>query len=314
MFTRITLAGLALLIVCMAGLATHVGAQVTPPQPAPITDYANYPANSGTALGCDASGVHGVEYSVNGGAPLFSLGDLPPIHAGDILEVSWTDVSDACNTPDEVQPIVLSMKSAPGPVFDATVDQFLELPYAIDFMGPMGGRITYVLPDLSDDSFAGCFGQIDFIVGLPLAVVGPNGSFYSIAFNGQKHMLIDKWNGAYDTCDVPPEVTTTTTEAPPVTTTTEAPTVTTAPQAAPAPAPVTVTAEANATAQATVVTVTPTTAPPAASEVVAARNARAEMPVTGCNWTLILLIGALACIGSAVAALLVGRYLARRTP
>ncbi len=194
---------------------------------ASITDYANYPANSGTAPDCDASGVHGVEYTLNGVGPIFDLSELPAINQGDILEVSYTDVADACNTPDSPQPIVLSMKSTAGGEFDPTVDQKLELPYAFDWMGPIGGRFTYVMPNLGDDSFEGCSGQLDLIVGLPLDIVGPSGSYYSASLNGQKQMLIDSWNGEYDVCQLvpppPPPVETTTTVAATPTTVTETP-------------------------------------------------------------------------------------------
>jgi LPXTG-motif cell wall-anchored protein len=250
-------AGVALLaggsLLVLAG--PRAAAQIVPPQPAPVTDYASYPANAELPLGCDSSGVVGVTFAVNGGTPVGSLGDIGPIDAGDTLTMAWVDILPACDPAGTDQsPIVLAMKSAPGPVFDAGVDQALDLPYAIDFMTTgEGGSLTYVLPPLNDDSFPGCFGQLDAIVGLPLAVVGPGGSFYSSGLRGSgPNLLISAWNGGYELCAA--QETTTTTGG--TTSTTVGTTTTSTPASTTTTAPTTTTTEA-----------TTTTAPPSSTTV-----------------------------------------------
>jgi LPXTG-motif cell wall-anchored protein len=228
-------AGVALLaggsLLVLAG--PRAEAQIVPPQPAPVTDYANYPANAEVPDGCDAGGVSGVSFRVNGQTPVIGLQDLGPLNAGDTVTMTWLAVGEECDPPGTGQvPIVLAMKSAPGPVFDASVDQALDLPYALGFLSAGLGEhsISYVLPDLLDDSFPGCFGQLDAIVGLPLAVVGPGGSFYSSGLRGSgPNLLISAWNGGYELC-VAQETTTTTggtTSTTEGTTTTSTPTSTT---------------------------------------------------------------------------------------
>ncbi len=297
MRTRILTTMLILGALLVAGFATGRAWAIESNNP--ITDYANYPANSGTSPGCDASGVHGVEFSLNGGAPLFNLASLPAIHAGDELEVSYTDVSDACLEPvnGAAQPLSLAMKSAVGPTFDPTVDQLLELPYVYDDMGPLGGRFTYVLPDLSDDSFDGCYGQLDLVVGRPLQDVGPNGSYYGFSLNGQKQMLVSAWNGSYDTCEVPPTVTT----APPVADTVP-PTTTPAPPTTVNETPTSL--QVDQSPSTSVEAPAPTTTRQAGSAVAAAAGRRAEMPNTGpgCTWWMVLagIVGVLLGAGAVV--------------
>jgi hypothetical protein len=276
-------AGVGLLLGgCLLALTSpRAGAQALPPLP--TTDYAGFPANNGLPAGCDAFGVSGVSYSVNGGASVVNFQDIDPISAGDTVVMSWTDVAPACDG----GPIVLSMKSAPGETFDPTVDQELDYPYAVDTMAAgEGGSLSYVLPDLLDDSFAGCFGQLDAIVGLPLQTVGPGGSFYGSALRGDggPHLLIGAWNGGYAQCV--PLVTTTTTE--PTTTTTEATTTTTEPSSL-------TTAEPTTTTTVPLEEFNPTTA-------LGVKAAAAQLPTTGVRGNLavfgasLVLIGAMVCL------------------
>jgi hypothetical protein len=213
----------------------HAGAQVVPPQPAPITDYAGYPGNNELPPGCDANGVIGVTFTVNGGAPVANLQDIDPIHEGDLVVMSWTDVLPVCGDPVNPGPIVLAMKSAPDGTFNPKVDQALDLPYAFGLLvAGQPGSVSYPLPPLDDDTWPGCSGQLDAITGLPLAIVGPDGSYY--AHDVPWDHLISSWNGSYPECDAP-EVTTTVpttvpetiTTAPEVTTTVPEPTTTTGP-------------------------------------------------------------------------------------
>src|SRR3954470_23096631 len=96
-------AGVALIAAgsCLALSGGVAGGQVTPPQPALVTDFAAYPdtPQAGLTPGCDESDIAGRSYSVNGGPALGSLQDLPPVHAGDVVSMSWTDVGVDCDPP-----------------------------------------------------------------------------------------------------------------------------------------------------------------------------------------------------------------------
>jgi LPXTG-motif cell wall-anchored protein len=200
---------------------------------------------------------------VNGETPVVGLQDLGPLNAGDTVTMTWLAVGAECDPPGTGQvPIVLAMKSAPGPFFDASVDQALDLPYALDFLSAGLGEhsVSYVLPDLLDDSFPGCYGQLDAIVGLPLAVVGPNGSFYSSGLRGGgPNLLISAWNGGYENCQT--QETTTTTGS--TTSTTEGPTTTSTPASTTTTEPPTTTTEpATTVPPSSTIAAAPTTEPP----------------------------------------------------
>jgi hypothetical protein len=209
--------------------------------------------------------------------------------------MTWLAVGEECDPPGTEQvPIVLAMKSAPGPFFDATVDQALDLPYALDFLSAGLGEhsVSYVLPDLLDDSFPGCFGQLDAIVGLPLAVVGPNGSFYSSGLRGGgPNLLISAWNGGYENCQAVTTTTTgsTTSTTEGTTTTTPASTTTTAPPTTTTEPPATTVPPSSTTAP------TPTTEPPVLTpaKVEASQTSR-QLAQTGRSsgpWALVGLVG-----------------------
>lgn len=299
----LALTALALAVLAAPLVALSAGAQAVPP---PVTDYGNYPGNAGVPDGCDASGVTGVSYTVNGGPATSSLGGIDPLNLGDLITMSWTGVSAVCDG----TPIVLAMKSAPGPTFDPGVDQALDFPYAIAYgAAGQGGSLSYVLPNLLDDSFPGCFGQLDSVVGLALNVVGPGGSFYSAAVRGfGPNLLISSWNGGYENCEAPPTTTTTvpevSTTVPPSTTTTEAsPTTVPSVSTTQPPAPTTTAAEVTTTVPAPT-----TTRPPAlgvapistAADVATVSSSRPPLAHTGSNaWTraLLLLAAALFAVG-----------------
>lgn len=201
-----------------------------------VTDYDNYPDTPQAQLpdGCDWTGIGGVVFTLSSTGPFVtSLADLGPLTAGDTIGMSWNGVRPECVG----APVSLVVKVAQRPFFDPGDDQFAKVPYATVTATDGPGFLSYTLPGLAEFGFD-CAYQIDAIVGLPLAVVGPNGSFYGGALrgDGRRTTLLSAANGAYSQCAAEETTTTTvpettTTTAPPETTTTTAPptTTTTAP-------------------------------------------------------------------------------------
>jgi LPXTG-motif cell wall-anchored protein len=295
------LAGGSLLV--LAGPRAEAQILPVPPQPAPVTDYANYPANNGLPPGCDANGVVGVTFTVNGGAPVANLQDIDPINAGDVVVMSWTDVLPVCGDPVNPGPIVLAMKSAKTGSFDPGTDQALDLPYAIGWLyAGQPGSVTYVLPPLNDDSFPGCFGQLDAVTGLPLFIVGPGGSFYS--YNVPWDMLISSWNGGYPECET--QETTTTTGG--TTSTTEGTTTTSTPESTTTTAPTTTTEAPTTTAPSSLTTAPSTTVTDPTSLTVGVQAAQTTrtLAATGRSSGWAALAGAIG-IGLGVVLLVVSR-------
>ena len=163
----LVLAGLLLAVTSTAlGVATAVGATPGPP-PAYVTDYAAYPGNAGVPPGCDASGVTGVTFSLNGSPSVGTLGELPPVQAGgNQVTMTWTDVAQVCDT----APIVLVLKDAPAPIFDPNALQPAVSPFEVETLAAgTGGSMTFILPSLADlRPEADCFYQLDAILGAPL--------------------------------------------------------------------------------------------------------------------------------------------------
>lgn len=217
-------AGAALML---AGAGVALSGGVAGGQVSLVTDYANYPDTPQAQLtpGCDANGdVEGVLFSVGGGASVGSLAALPEVAAGDVLTMTWTGVSADCVG----SAVSLTIKAAQTPVFDSSLDQFTAGSISTTLAdGP--GSLSLTLPDLASFGFA-CAYQLDAIVGLPLAVVGPSGSDYSASVRGDtKRTTVFSWrNSAYSECE---EATTTTTT--PSTTSTSTPSSTTSTSEAP---------------------------------------------------------------------------------
>jgi hypothetical protein len=214
--------GAALMVAGLLLTVTSTATAQTSPQP--VTDFADYPDTSQAMLtdGCDFSGVTGVAFSVNGQPTTGDLGALPELAAGDAVTMSWAGVTPACVG----SAISLAVKDAPAPIFDPAVDQPITPGgYTVTFLTAGAGSVTLIMPDLTPFGHA-CAYQMDAVVGLPLAIVGPSGSFYSAASRGdnRRTTLISFRNSAYEVCTT--QETTTTTTAP-TTTTTTAPTTTT---------------------------------------------------------------------------------------
>lgn len=204
-----------------------------------INDYAGYPNDAILPPGCDAFTVlQGLQWQVDpdgagpagASAPVGTLAGLGSLPFGATVIMTWTGYTQGC-----ASVISLSVKRADGPVFDPATNQELLTFVACDAagngcaQGPGSFRLELTMPTFNQ---GGCHYQVDAVVGPPLDVVGPNGSYYSNVYrtsfpntmneNGD-NMLIQANNGR-GTC-TPPETTTSTTAA--TTSTTAATTSTT---------------------------------------------------------------------------------------
>lgn len=305
-----------IVIVAVLGvrLINTVGAQT-----ALVTDYTNYPATAQAQLpaGCDGGGLfHSEQFSLNGSAPVSDPHNLPAFHEGDTLTMTWDATTQACVG----APVALVIKVAQDPVFDPHDDQYAYVPFAEDTADGGPGSLSYPLPPLESFGF-NCAFQLDAIVGLPLAVVGPSGSDYSPGNRAalgkpgsdDRTTLIAYRNGAYEACAA--EATTTTSSTVPDTTTSTAPevTTTTASEVTTTTAPVeTTTTTAPVETTTTVMPAAPATEPRTLNTAAAAAPAARSLANTGRN-TLGGIALALFCVVAGIGVLVAGRiYLAKR--
>ena len=206
------------LVVSAAGIASALVA-ATPVGPSSVVISSNYGAYPSIAIpaGCldGEAFLVGETYTKNGGQAFPSLregegiGEFAP---GDIIVMKWTSFAggDACATQVGVS---LAVKSSTSPDFDPTIDQALLLNFA--YCGPggtscavAGNTLTITMPPVDEgvnqhpDLPPACAYQVDAVLGGPLAVVGPAGSFYgsSLRTNGGPNMLISANNGGPVTC------------------------------------------------------------------------------------------------------------------
>ena len=219
-----------LLVGLAATLARPVGAQ-TPGDPSLlVTDYQNYPDTPQTAVGpdCDAGDITLNGVRVNGGPLAANLAALPELVTGD------TVTAELISGPDCVGGILsLTIKAADTPTFDPSRNQ-RNVAFSYDAVVALGeGRTTLIeliIPPMPDDE--DCFYQLDVVTGYPLAVVGPEGSFYHPSSRGDqlRNMLVDARNGALTACTESTTTTSgsTTSTTASTTSTTGAPTTTTA--------------------------------------------------------------------------------------
>ncbi len=173
-------------------------------------------------LGCAAGEAFltGTTYDVARGQIANDLGLLPVVAAttlregtigrlypGDTITMKWTGFGGTeCN--GEAIGVSLAVKKAPAPAFDQTADQALLLDFA--YCGSPEGisgatsceeannTLTLTLPGYDE----ACDYQIDAVIGGPLEIVGPGGSFYGSSFrpNGGPDMLITANNGGPEAC------------------------------------------------------------------------------------------------------------------
>jgi LPXTG-motif cell wall-anchored protein len=153
--------------------------------------------------------------------------------------------------------------------------------------------LSLVIPSAWDAGADPCFAQVDAVLGAPLAVVGPNGSYYTAATRGGSgpDMLIDAAGADIDMCSID---TTTTTTAPPETTTTEA-----TPPETPSTVPTT---EAPATVP---TTEAPADVAPTEAVAVAGVSATQQLPATGAHTGVLVMLGSSLLVLGAAALVLV---------
>lgn len=295
--TALTLSG----FVATAGVAGAAGAPLPGPGGLqPITSYSDYPGALPAGCPGGADALVNVRFANGRGNTEADLRRLP-VQAGDTIVMSWDDFAPGCKAADGTPAISVSLATYHNKTlnFDPSVDE--ELLGGWDACGSTGPtceksggsyqlRITVPRPaGVSPE----CFLQIDAVLGLPLAVVGPHGSFYNNVIRGDaKPSMIVSATNFSTTCE----------ETQPV----ETPRPTRVPEL-PNPKPVEVTPEVTtvvtqppATTVTTLPTVTTTTKPEIPTEVEAETISRPRptLPETGANATT----GWLAVLGASLCA------------
>lgn len=266
---------------------------------APITDYASYPAAIPADCPPGSPAVKTLSFANGRGGTAADLRELD-VRRGDTVTMSWTAFAAGCLNQDGSPAIEVGLAGYDqgGAVFDASVDQKLLAGWQA--CGANAGACTmtngrYQL-QVTLPSTGACQMQLDSFIGLPLAVVGPSGSFYSSALRGGEggNRLISAVNFGPQTCEEP----TTTTSQSVVPTSTSAPASTTT-------APATTTTTPTTTAASSPAQITsPTTGAVVQAQVV-------TLPATGQNsLATIKLAGWLGLAGSVI--LLAAATLRRR--
>ena len=241
------------LVLAAAGIASAaVIADPAGPDSVVVSSNFNLYPQAPIPNGCNAGSafLDGALYSVQRGsagqaanAPpvansnTLNEGAIGRLYPGDTITMTWVGFApQGCN--GEAIGVSLAVKSASSPSFDPSVDQALLRAFAYCGAGgtPCGGeggagnRLSLVMPG-EDEA---CNYQVDAVIGGPLNVVGPAGSFYNDSTRGANgknpaggNRLITSNNGGPGTCEstTTTEGTTTTTEG--TTTTTQGTTTTT---------------------------------------------------------------------------------------
>ena len=186
--------GLAARIVAVAALtAATVGLAATPAgaAPAPVTDYASYPEPLPAGCPDGAAALTGVQFDNGRGDTASDLRNLP-VRAGDTVTMSWDGFAANCAAPDGTPAITvgLAVYDTETLHFDHTRDEQLLPGWVICGANAgacprNGGRyaVSVDVPSAAEPD-GSCYVQIDAILGLPLAVVGPNGSYYNNLLRG----------------------------------------------------------------------------------------------------------------------------------
>ncbi|MDH4143700.1 MAG: hypothetical protein OEY23_00845 [Acidimicrobiia bacterium] len=176
----------------------------------PVTDYASYPEPLPFGCWSGYGSLEGLRFDNGRGDTAPTLGDLP-VSAGDVVTMSWDAFAAGCAADDGTPLVSVSLAAYRNTTlqFDPTVDEEL-----IDGWGQcgagaaaceqVGGRyqLSVVVPDTGTEPH--CSLQLDAVLGAPLAIVGPSGSFYSSTARGddKPSMLISAKNMAIP-CDAP---------------------------------------------------------------------------------------------------------------
>lgn len=275
----------------------------------PITDYLSYPAP--LPAGCDggADVVTGLLYDNGRGGQSADLRKLD-VRAGDALTASWDGWADGCGTDDApLVALTLAAYDSPTADFDHQQDQYL-LDGSLSCGAEAGAcatgtagrqQLSITVPGPAQSEL--CNTQLELVIGAPLAIVGPSGSFYnSLLRNGTgPDMGVGAKNHAIPNC------TPGTTPVTVLVSTTLPPTTTAPPTTAPAQvSPDVVSATTAPTVQSVVVSAT---TPPS---VLGIQVARAQLPNTGSTSGSMALAGA-ALLAAGGALVLAGRRSGQRT-
>jgi LPXTG-motif cell wall-anchored protein len=280
----------------------------------PITDYASYP--SPLPAGCPGgeTSLLGVQFDNGRGNTASDLRQLP-LRSGDTLTMTWDGFAPGC----EGLAVTLAVYSTHGEQFDPHTDETL-VTHVSWTDGP--NVLSLVVPSAGTDDV--CYLQVDAVLGAPLAVIGPNGTYYNSVLRpdeGPNNLVSAKNFAAECTEPAPtpaPEVPTTPPPAEPapddtpVDTPVDTPTETPAPEAEapvdvdavvtpPTTPPVTPTTTAPVVEAEAVSTVPSTTAPEV--EVLSENVSRApsSLPRTGAATGILAAVGAgLLAAGAAV--------------
>jgi hypothetical protein len=150
-------------------------------------------------------------------------GTIGRLYPGDSITMTWTGFAPAgCN--GEAVGVSLAVKSASSPSFNASDNQALLRAFAYcgvngtpcTGVGGAGNTLSLVMPG-EDEA---CNYQVDAVIGGPLAIVGPNGSYYNDGTRGSNgknsgggNRLISSNNGGPGECattTIPTTIATTT--------------------------------------------------------------------------------------------------------
>jgi LPXTG-motif cell wall-anchored protein len=274
-------------VLALSGLAATAGLAGAAPAPGlqPITDYSTYPPALPDGCPGGAAALVNLSFSNGRGTTTSNLAQLPIMH-DDTVTMKWDDFAAGCKGPDGSPSVTVALAAyhAEGPTFDMTKDEQL-LPGWVG-CGPGGSpcqRVgnSYQLILTAPGTKVACNMQIDALLGSPLQVVGPHGSYYSNIprVDQRPNMLVSAANFGVTNC----------VETGPVETTVVSPKET--PAAAPAEVAPIVAAATTTTAPTT--TAAPAVAPAEVMGIMAAR----ELPQTGAQHT-----GTLAGLGAALLA------------
>lgn len=290
-----------------------------------ISDYTNYPVALPAGCPDGPGGFVGLTFRTSSGSVAGELSQLA-LSPGDTVTMSWDGLAPQCATANgqPARGVSIAAHALHTATFDTTVDQELlagwascggdAAPCLPNGTTGTGGALSITLPLAQTVvGTSPCRAQVDAVIGGPLALVGPSGSWYTALLRGDDRptMLV----GA-ETMDLPCVVATTTTaDTGSVSPTSETPT-TVATTVATTEAPATeVTTQASTApsvrVEAVVVTASPTVVvtAAAAAPVVLAAGVR-TLPVTG-SPTVMMSLAGLVLVGAGAALLLSGRRVRR---
>ncbi len=248
--------------------------------PAPISDYGSYPAALPTGCPNGTAALVGLVFGNDAGDTNSNM-RLLSFEPGDTVTMSWTGFDADCldGSGDPAIAVSLAVYETPDGTFDATVDQTLVDWNVCGLGAPAcaqsGGWYSLTIGIPTSDV---CAMQVDAVLGLPLEVVGPSGSFYSGATRGHgPNRLLSATNFAVDSCTTSTSTSTTTTAA--TSTTAVAPPTSSGGGGA---LPSTVTSAAPSTTAATsTATVTPPSGGASPNTTAASQALGTSLPATG---------------------------------